>query len=207
MRFFAFTKNSSRARVAEKKSITIGPLIECCPPADLKNRVQLIPLKEARDCRKIRLRTVIDSPEMRGEVGIWEDIYQSSPKSEDMLVKDSTSGYSSGSSSVSEADTSLAPEILDYYVCHKPYAPEDDSMIGVDQSALFAEIEGMLGEPVPAPIVEKKVAPVVQPVVQTKTTRQNKRAAIVRFEDTLIPLDVAMSRPDIRYRPEGYEMF
>lgn len=203
MRFFSFTKNSSRAQVAEKKAVTIGPLVECFTPGDLKNRIQLIPLVQARESRKIRLRTVVDSPEMVGEIGIWEDLHGQSPSAQDALVKASTSGYSSSSSS--EADSSLAPEILDYYVCHKPlppYNPAEDSMLGVDQSALFAELEEMLAEPV----VEKKVVPIPEPVVEKKTTRQAKRAAIVRFEDTLIPLHVAMNRPDIRYRPEGFEM-
>lgn len=208
MPFFSFKKNSSRAQVAVKKPVIIGPFLECCPPTDVKNGIQLITLAQARESRKVRLRTVIDSPEMVAEVGIWEDIYEPSPQSEDELVQDTDSEYSSSSSS--EADSSLAPEILDYYVCHKPYeyTPEDDSMLDVDQSALFAELEDMLTEPV----VEKKEIPaketvrVVEPV-QTKTTKQAKRGRFIRPEDTLIPLHVAMNRPDIRYRPEGFEMF
>ena len=204
MRIFSFTK-SIRARVAEKKTVTVGPPFNFCPPSDLNNRFQLLPLAQARSARQIRLRTVVDTQEMTATVGIWEDTCGQSPQAEDALVQgDATSGYASSSSSSSfEADSSLAPRVSNHYVGHKPYDVLEDSILGVDQSALFAEIEEMLANPVAS--IDKR-AQAVEPVQIERTSRQTKRAAIMCFENTFIPLHVAMARDDIRYRREGFEM-
>ncbi|KAI0698511.1 hypothetical protein BC835DRAFT_1304822 [Cytidiella melzeri] len=228
MPFFSFTKKSTRAQVAEKKPITIGPFVERCPPGDLANRVHLIPLEQAQMSKKIKLRTVIpypDSPEMVAEVGLWEaDVAHAGrhPSSVQRQEKRSVSGSStattsstSSTDSYSDSDCSLLPEVFDYYVCHKPLPPsrtEDALIAGVDQSCLFDELEELCNPVRQSALFDeldalcsKAPAAVVSPV-KVKTSKRTRRGAIVRVEDTLISLDAAYLRSDIRHRPELFEM-
>ena len=215
MPFFSFMK-PSRAQVVEKKPIVIGLFVERCTPADLENRVRLIPLEDAQRSNTIKLRSVIpypDTPSLGSSTGTWEDdpsLRQPSTLCQQPHVqKRSVSGTSTATTdSVDSVDTwtadcSLLPEVFDYYVCHKRAPPADDSD-DVENSDDFT-FDGDSSESCWSDILmddteslEAEEAPSVVPVPP--------RRGIVRLEETLIPLETAFLRSDVRFRPEGFEL-
>ncbi len=221
MPFFSFAK-SSRTQVVEKKLITIGPFVERCTPADLENRITLIPLAQAQKSKAIKFRTVIpdlDTPSL-GAAEHWdEDADDRKPSTlsrQPHVQKRSVSGSSTATTdSVDtwDADCSLIPEVFDYYVCHKRAAPVEPTIVDDNEDSGDFSIDGDFSEACwtddsdnmddmvtidldDTEDLEIEEVPAVVPAPQKRN---------VRMEDILLPLETAFLRPDIRFRPEVFE--
>ncbi|KAI0085450.1 hypothetical protein BDY19DRAFT_909068 [Irpex rosettiformis] len=215
MPFFTFT-NFSRAQVAEKKPIVIGPFVERCTPADLENRIRLIPLEDAQRSNTIKLRSVIpypDSPSIGSSTGNWEDdpSFRRQPSTlcrQSNVQNRSVSGSSTATTSSTDsvdtwtADCSLLPEVFNYYVCHKRAPPAEPMMKDDCEDSGDLTIDSNSSEWFEISMDNTKSLEVEVPVVVSTLPQKST----VRPEKALIPLEMAFLRADIRFRPEAFEL-
>ena len=153
------TRIFSRARVAENKFSSTGPVYEYNPADDMVTRAQLVPLVDIKDSKAIRLRNAnIGVQEVEPELGIWE-AFDDNASYWDKYKQPATLGLGvpsachqrsiSGCSTATavsagscDSGNTLVPETVDNTACQKKDSEKnvDDSIANIDQDALFDEI-------------------------------------------------------------------